>query len=358
MMYTPARQAADSAPFNAAQRSFREVCQAAIRVFNLMGKYHTAPYPNAYAVLFAYTTGSNEALVSDVNDLLQLKDQLSPYDIETLYQEYLMDDAETFTTQGIGQAIGNEINTVLEIIEKSLKQNDDFSSSLDSFATKVPDAATTEGLTSVVAGLLQENRRMAEMTRELNQGLARSQSLIGDLNIKLEEVKAQSLRDPVTAIPNRRAFDKQIAEAAARAEGLNEGFCVVLTDVDQFKTLNDTHGHPAGDVVLAGFAALMAASLEEGEFVARYGGDEFAMILPGRNLMSAYNLLVKLKHDFKSSRHAGADPGTIITGITASFGVSRYEPGMSARDVIEQADACLRDAKAAGRNLVKAPGIA
>jgi len=127
-MNATVRQTSEALPVSAGQRSFREVCQAAIRVFNLMDKYHTAPYPNAYAVLFAYTTGSDEALVAEINNLLLLKDQLSPYDIDSLFQEYLVEDSTTYTTQGIGQAIGNEIGAVLEIIEKGLKQNDAFTS--------------------------------------------------------------------------------------------------------------------------------------------------------------------------------------------------------------------------------------
>ncbi|WP_291203059.1 GGDEF domain-containing protein [Hyphomonas sp.] len=357
-MLAPPPQRPVATPGYSAQRSFREVCQAAIRVFNLMDKYHTAPFPNAYAVLFAYTTGSDEELVAEVNDLLRLKDQLSPYDIDSLYQEYLAEDAGTFATQGIGQAIGNEIGTVLEIIEKSLKQSDEFTSSLDTFAEKAPQAIAEDGLASVVEGLLEENRRMASLTRELNQGLSKSQSLITTLNEQLEEAQAQAMRDTLTAIPNRRTFDQRLDEAVSWAGKTNEGFCLVLAEIDSFKELLSTLGSPAGDAVLKGFAALSSASLNERDMVARHGGESFAMILHDRDLMSSYNLLVKIKHAFKAAAHARPDSGAPVSGATASFGIARYEPGMSARELIAQASSYLEDAKRSGRNLVKAKGIA
>ncbi len=353
---SPKRSAAT--PGFAAQRSFREVCQAAIRVFNLMDKYHTAPFPNAYAVLFAYTTGSNEELVAEVNNLVLLRDQLSPYDVESLYQEYLAGDDVSFNTQDISQAIGNEIGTVLEIIEKGMKQSDDFTSSLDTFAEQAPNAQSAESLSNVVTGLLEENRRMASLTRELNQGLAKSQSLITVLNEQLEEAKAQAMRDPLTGISNRRAFDQRLAEAVDWAGKANESFCIVLAEVDNFKELHSNFGQAAGDAVLQGFASVAAANLNEKDMVARYGSEGFAMILPDRELMSAYNLLVKIKHAFKSANHAYADGEPPVQAITASFGIARFEPGMSAREIIAEASGYLGDARKSGRNLVKAKGIA
>lgn len=357
-MLAPAPQRPAETPGFSAQRSFREVCQAAIRVFNLMDKYHTAPFPNAYAVLFAYTTGSHEALIAEVNNLVLLKDQLSPYDIESLYQEYLAGDDGTFTTQGISQAIGNEIGTVLEIIEKGMKQSDDFTSSLDTFAEKAPQAQSPESLANVVTGLLEENRRMASLTRELNEGLAKSQSLITVLNEQLEEAQAQAMRDPLTSVANRRAFDLRLNEAVDWAGKANESFCVVLAEIDNFKELHTAFGQPAGDAVLQGFASLAASSVNDQDMVARYGSEGFAMILPGRDVMSAYNLLVKIKHAFKSAAHAYADGELPVSGMTASFGIARFEPGMSAREIIAQASGYLGDAKRSGRNLVKAKGIA
>lgn len=357
-MLSPASQKPAATPGYSAQRSFREVCQAAIRVFNLMDKYHTAPFPNAYAVLYAYTTASNEALVAEVNNLLLLKDQLSTYDIDSLYQEYLAEDASTFATQGIGQAIGNEIGAVLEIIEKSLKQSDEFTSSLDSFAEQAPQATSQEALASVVDGLLQENRRMASLTREMNQGLAKSQSLITTLNEQLEEAQAQATRDPLTSILNRKAFDQRLEEAVSWSAKSKEGFCLVLAEIDTFKEILAALGETAGDVVLKGFAQLAASSIGENDIVARYGSESFAMILPDRDLMSAYNLLVKIKHAFKGASHVRPDDGQPFSGVTASFGLARCEPGMTLREVIAQASGYLDDAKRTGRNLVKAKGIA
>jgi diguanylate cyclase len=323
-----------------------------------MDKYHTAPYPNAYAVLFAYATGSDDALVAEINDLLQLKDQLSPYDIESLFQEYLADNAQAYVAQDIGQAIGTEIGSVLEIIEKGLRQSDDFTTSLDTFAERVPQATTEGGLAEVVNGLLEENRRMASLTRELNSGLAKSQSMITVLNQQLEEAQAQAARDPLTGAHNRRAFEKRLEASAAHAVKSREGFCVVLAEIDDFASLVSAEGAPLGDIVLQGFTRHVTAGLSDNDMIARYGEQAFALILTERDLMSAYNLLIKVKHGFKLTSFVVPETRAKVTGVTASFGLARLDPGMSAGDVIKQADVLLRSAQESGRNQVKARGIA
>lgn len=356
-MQTADIQVIPTVPTHSAQQSFRDVCQAAIRVFNLMDKHHTAPYPNAYAVWFAYTTGANDALVTEVNNLLALKDQLSPYDLESLYQEYLQNDDSSYVAQNIGEAIGNEISSVLEIIETGLKQNDAFNTSLGSFAEQVPQTMGGEGLAAVISGLMEENRRMADMTRQLNEGLAKSQGMIGALNHQLEEVQAQTLRDPVTSIGNRRAFDRHLEAAVARAEKLHTSFCIALGGIDDFNSLVEIYGHIATDATLSKIAAIIAGNVGPEDLAARHGGEVFGLVLENPEIMSAHNLLVKIKHDVKSSVFALENSDEAISGVTVSFGLVRYEHGMSAPKLMEQAGACLLDARRSGRNLIKGTGL-
>ncbi|MBY9065268.1 diguanylate cyclase [Hyphomonas sp. WL0036] len=338
-------------------QEFRDACKAAISVFQLSEKYKTAPYPHAYAVWFAYTTKADPELVAEIDELLLTKDTLTGYDIDLLFQAYLIEDTGVFATHDIGQAIGDEIHEVLGVISESLEQTSSFNNRLAHFEQDIPQALSAEKLSAVVTNLIEENRRMAAITDQLSQGLSRSQEMISTLNQQLNEVRNQSLCDALTGVLNRRAFDRALDEAVERAGRLHQPLCVAMADLDHFKTLNDTHGHLSGDAVLQAFAGVLSGDIEHPEAVARYGGEEFALILPECDLMTAYNRLVSMKHKFSKMTHLSGDGNQVIPPVTASFGLARLEPGMSARDLMQKADAYLYEAKSKGRNTVKAQGI-
>nr|WP_321361274.1 GGDEF domain-containing protein [uncultured Hyphomonas sp.] len=335
----------------------KQIFRNAQRAFDLIQKHRTPPDPNTYAVWYAYVEAADPRVIARVDQAVAANGTLTPYDISAIFREFLTEENSASARHSIGMAIEKEIDEVMKIIEQGVQSSDDFGASLDKANEALPGAVSGDHLTTLVSTLMEDNKRMAETTRELNQGLVESQKQIATLNQELEEVQTQCMRDPLTAIANRRAFDERLEREVSAAAESGEKLCLALADIDHFKNVNDTYGHQVGDAVLQQFAAVVTQNIKGQDMVARYGGEEFAIILPETDLFSAYNLLVKIKYNFKSSETPVEGTLKTIRDVTASFGLVRFEPGMTPRDMVEQADNFLYEAKHAGRDRVKAKGF-
>lgn len=151
--------------------------------------------------------------------------------------------------------------------------------------------------------------------------------------------KEQALTDPLTGLLNRRALEMALEREAARVERGEKPFCLVLMDLDDFKQLNDTQGHQEGDRVLKEVAQYLIAHVRQGDLVGRWGGEEFAVILPRTEGKEAVQVADRLREGLKT------------LGITASFGVAVY--GGDPRDLFQRADRALYQAKGSGKNQVR-----
>lgn len=166
----------------------------------------------------------------------------------------------------------------------------------------------------------------------------------------LERTKEWAVKDGLTALYNRRAFNELLRQARAREDRQKGRFALLLLDVDHFKKLNDTFGHPAGDAVLRRMAETLKRHLREGDQAARFGGEEFAVILPATAEAGALHLAERV-------RAAVANGQVVFEGarlsVTASFGVAVWpEDGRELDALVASADRALYAAKAAGRNCI------
>lgn len=166
-----------------------------------------------------------------------------------------------------------------------------------------------------------------------------------------EETRRLSLTDGLTSIWNRRQFDLSCAQELKRANRFGEPFAVVICDLDDFKSINDRYHHPGGDAVLIEFAQRLVAATREVDFVGRYGGEEFVLILPRTDCQGAEVVAEAIR---RATADVAFDTGHGKVGVTVSIGLACHpEHGGSPQHLVDAADAALFEAKAAGKNAVR-----
>jgi diguanylate cyclase (GGDEF)-like protein len=182
-----------------------------------------------------------------------------------------------------------------------------------------------------------------------------SLDLLKNNNIELQHAKAELallvLTDPLTKLPNRRQLFERLQSELERYKRSGSKFCVMMIDLDFFKKINDTYGHPAGDAVLEAFGKMALSSIRKSELIARYGGEEFVVVLPETELPIALKAAERLQHSLESMK---IPFNSHTLNVTASIGVTIVtDDDQSIETIIKRADSAVYIAKENGRNRVE-----
>ncbi|MEZ7195625.1 GGDEF domain-containing protein [Pseudodesulfovibrio karagichevae] len=175
----------------------------------------------------------------------------------------------------------------------------------------------------------------------------------------LEKLAYQTDHDPLTELANRRAFNRILDVEIERSKRARTPLSLAIFDLDDFKSVNDTYGHQKGDEVLSTFARHLKANTRRYDLAARFGGEEFALVMAGSGLVKAQRLLSRLLLEFKQIEFTTPD-GDGTFHVTCSVGLTCYKGSVSITDkeLIELADGALYEAKAAGKDQVKVSRLA
>ena len=164
-------------------------------------------------------------------------------------------------------------------------------------------------------------------------------------------VASQAATDSLTGLANRRTLDEELALEWRRAHRVGDSLAFVLLDLDDFKAVNDSHGHPAGDAVLRAVGEILGAGVRHADLAGRYGGEEFALILPETDLAGGLKLAERIRARLETTAVDLPSGETLHT--TASFGVAVNDGLITAEQLVAEADEALYAAKAAGKNSVR-----
>jgi diguanylate cyclase (GGDEF)-like protein len=201
-----------------------------------------------------------------------------------------------------------------------------------------------------IVSVARPGRAFTPDERELFNSLA-GQAAMGVENVELHErVSYQAIHDELTGLANHRRFQEFLAAELERARRFDQDTALILLDIDNFKKVNDTHGHQQGDLVLREVAQVVSANSREIDQPARYGGEEMVVALPQTDMEGAFRLAERMREAIEALR-LPLPGGNGTLRVTASFGVASFPAAAAEKDaLIAAADAALYEAKRSGKN--------
>lgn len=217
----------------------------------------------------------------------------------------------------------------------------------------------TSDIAAIIAMLdraLAETRQLRSRESELRAArrkVAEAERSIEAMKAELEQVKSLLHQDPLTAALNRRGIDEAFRQEASRCDRHGTPLAVALIDLDDFKALNDRHGHPVGDRALVHVASLVRRNLRPSDRIGRLGGEEFLLLLPEADADDACAVVARMRRELAASplREGGHD-----TRMTFSCGIAARAPAEPFESLLARADSALYEAKRGGKDRwIRAP---
>ncbi|MEM9571784.1 MAG: GGDEF domain-containing protein [Pseudomonadota bacterium] len=324
--------------------------------FDLIEQHGTPPAPMTYTMWYAYAANNPEAVSREVNDILDSCGEISKEQIEDIFEAHLSSSYFQESSERVSQAIESSLSDVTDLISKTCSENEAMRGQLEAVGSNIPKRPNRRDMVAIFEQLMSTNSQMSTMTETLAADLAKSREQVRQLNEEFQVIKKQSRTDALTDVANRRAFNERLSFVHSNAEKTGETFALALLDLDKFKLINDTFGHPMGDEVLAHLARLIVEHTEQFDFAARIGGDEFAIIFPNQNSEQAYHSLVGVKRQLeRASIHPELSRDSRHQ-VTFSCGITQHGKGQSIDDMIAAADHELMRAKRKSRNCIAVQG--
>jgi diguanylate cyclase len=248
------------------------------------------------------------------------------------------------------------VSGFIDQLSRMAEHTGNYHGRIESCAKKIRETDDIGNLNNIVEEVLRETRAMQTDTMRARDELLLSQkraqeaeARIHQLEIEIERISDQVSEDQLTQVLNRRGLDHAMQRETARAARRHSPLSIALLDIDNFKKLNDHHGHQAGDAALKHLADVIRETVRPNDVVARYGGEEFLILLPDTAVDAATEIMVRLQRELTRRFFMHGNERLLIT---FSAGVAMFEPGEHQDAVVARADAAMYEAKRSGKNRV------
>jgi diguanylate cyclase len=347
---------ADVLPSNTQEEELQHSAELIRQALPLMAQHGVPATPRNYSIWYQYVAGANPALSAQIDDMLRRSASFTQEINESLYAEYATECDITHLLQ-----IREEVETIVEETGHSLSSTksstSQYGESLQKFTDECQNNPSMQVFGDLLNSVLRETRDMQSTAEMMRRSFEDKSAEIKALQKELEEVRRQATRDSLTGLANRATFTEALEAAIAQLADEDDELCVVLFDIDHFKRINDTYGHLVGDKVIRFVAELLRKNIKGKDTACRFGGEEFALLLPETPLLGGRQVADNIRKALAESNLVRTGTREPLGRITISAGVARCRGGEDCTTLIDRADQALYRSKHDGRNRVTVENV-
>ena len=327
---------------------FTDARSIASSVLSTLERYRIPASPNNYSLWYEYHAGNSPSLRRTMDIILANKGGFDENTLYDLYATFFSSEKEEQAVRETSLRVQETLRELIGIADRARTDARQFGNTLNDIASS-DFGRSIENLNELIQHLLRETHRMAGRIQNAGARIREPLDKIETLERNLEGALREAMTDNLTGVANRKCFDAEIRRLAGEAMNSGEDLALLMIDIDRFKHVNDTWGHPVGDVVLRHVAATLQRCVRGQDHVSRYGGEEFAVILPATTVDRALTVADSIRHAL-ARFPVQLDMTPPLSPVTVSIGISCYEPGDSLTEWVGRTDAALYCAKKEGRN--------
>ena len=318
---------------------------------SFLAKHKIPASPLNYHIGYELVSGTNQALKKALAELISQSGIVNESSLLEFYNRFISQEDAAL------EAIRQELQMILADIHEGYDQSSgnlkEYLGSLNKFSKALSGSGHSENLVGEVQKVLAGTRSTEQSQRKIESQMSGMIDEVESLRQQLEKVKEESLTDALTGLANRKAFDQEMEQVIQDSTENNTPFCVLISDIDHFKKFNDTYGHLVGDKVLRFVSATIKACVKGKDTAARFGGEEFVVILPDTNMTGGAIVAEQIRKAISSGELRDKAKKEHYGTVTISLGVGEFIPGEQSLDMIKKADDALYRAKENGRNRVE-----